>query len=254
MDFTIKLPNNFRHIHLEQCSSTMEVAAANTEELSGKILLITTDEQTAGRGQRGNHWESAIGKNLLFSLVCEPEGVRADTQFHLSEATALSALCAIRDYLPPTLRDAVRIKWPNDIYVNDSKVCGMLLEHTVLRGMIVRTNIGIGINVNQIRFISDAPNPVSLCQVLGHELSCSEVLESFLTHFISFRRMLASPETLHDIYLTNLYRRTGMHKYRDEHGEFCAQIADIHPDGRLCLMLQNGERRTYAFKEVAFVL
>ncbi len=130
----------------------------------------------------------------------------------------------------------------------------MLLEHTVLRGMIVRTNIGIGINVNQIRFISDVPNPMSLCQVLGHELSRSEVLESFLTHFISFRRMLASPKTLHDIYLTNLYRRTGMHKYRDEHGEFCAQIADIHPDGRLCLLLQNGERRTYAFKEVAFVL
>ena len=130
------------------------------------IRLHSTDStiQTAGRGQAGNSWESEAGKNLLFGLLFHPREVEANRQFILSQAVALSICETLSDYA-----EDIRIKWPNDIYWKDRKICGMLIENTLVGRCIENCIIGAGININQQTFCSDAPNPVSLRQITGKE-------------------------------------------------------------------------------------
>lgn len=211
--------------------------------------LITTDFQTSGRGQRGNHWESERGKNLLFSIAFAPN-MEATRQFRLSQAAALSIIASLKPYCP----NGLTIKWPNDIYYDDSKLAGMLLEHELRGSRILRTTLGIGLNVNQENFHSDAPNPISLRQIVGHELPRHEILKSFLEHWESYLSKARSAEGLQEEYKRVLYRREDFHAYSDNQGVFQAQFDDIQPDGRLRLRLENADIRTYAFKEVAYII
>ncbi len=115
------------------------------------------DFQTAGRGQRGNSWESSKGENLLFTILLRPDFVPVADQFSISQITAL----AIVKYLESKGLQP-KIKWPNDIYINDKKICGILIEHTLSGANLSASILGIGININQMVFESDAPNPTSL--------------------------------------------------------------------------------------------
>ena len=124
------------------------------------LYVVVAETQTAGRGQRGTHWESESGKNLTLGLRVYPTFLKADEQFRLSEVTALAIAEALDLYT-----DGISIKWPNDIYWYDRKICGMLLEHDLRGSKIACTRIGPGININQRQFFSDAPNPVSLYQI-----------------------------------------------------------------------------------------
>ena len=223
--------------------------AASVATAANVAHLITTDFQDSGRGQRGNHWESERGKNLLFSLVFAPD-MEAARQFRLSQAAALSIVATLRPYCP----GALTIKWPNDIYYGDCKLAGMLLEHELQGSRILRTTLGIGLNVNQDGFHSDAPNPISLRQIVGHELPRQAILEDFLAQWESYLSKALSSESLQEEYKEVLYRRKGLHAYRDAMGEFRAQFDDILSDGHLRLRLENGDIRTYAFKEVAYII
>ena len=147
------------------------------------LYVVVAETQTAGRGQRGTHWESESGKNLTLGLRVYPTFLKADEQFRLSEVTALAIAEALDLYT-----DGISIKWPNDIYWNDRKICGMLLEHDLRGSEIACTRIGPGININQRQFFSDAPNPVSLYQILGHDMDLTTFLYQFLQRFISLYR------------------------------------------------------------------
>ena len=118
---------------------------------------IIAREQTAGRGQRGNKWSSRAGENLTFSLVWEPTFLEAKRQFLLSEAVALALTDTLAKW---DVRS--KIKWTNDIYVGNKKICGILIEHDLEGMYLSRTIIGVGLNVNQAHFTSNAPNPISL--------------------------------------------------------------------------------------------
>ena len=131
------------------------------------FLLLTADYQTAGRGQRGTHWEAARGENLLFGIRLHPHAVRPSRQFLLSEVQALAVAETLEEIV-----GGIRVKWPNDIYWLDTKICGMLLEHTLVGPQIDTTITGVGLNVNQVVFESDAPNPMSLRQITGSNSSC----------------------------------------------------------------------------------
>ncbi|MDE6431375.1 MAG: biotin--[acetyl-CoA-carboxylase] ligase, partial [Duncaniella sp.] len=120
---------------------------------------VSARRQTAGRGQRGNSWESAPGKNITMSILLRPEGLHPSRQFVISRAVSLAITGVLRRYMPAS---AVRVKWPNDIYVDDRKICGILIENVISSASIRQSVVGIGINVNQRRFLSDAPNPVSM--------------------------------------------------------------------------------------------
>ena len=160
------------------------------------------------------------------------------------------------------IRQKITIKWPNDIYVGDKKLCGILIENALCGPVIDTCIVGIGININQELFVSDAPNPVSLKQLNGRDNDRGDILEEIYQNILNYYDYLADNWQNNDIkqslyyeYMNNLYRRIGYHNYSTPEGEhFRAEIEDIGPQGHLTLRLESGELRTFAFKEVIFEL
>ena len=208
-------------------------------------MVVVADYQTAGKGQGNNSWESERGKNLLFSVLYHPQRIPANRQFHISMAVSL----AIADALGEHIGD-VSIKWPNDIYWRNAKICGILIENRLLGQTIRDSIIGVGVNVNQRQFHSNAPNPVSLLQIHGHETDRELLLQSILDKFTLY----INKKEIKTQYLHLLYRRKGFHPYADKEGSFMAEIVDVEDDGHLLLCDDNGQQRRYAFKEVSFVI
>ena len=245
------LHERIHRIYLSETESTN--LYARSVNSSAMVTLISTDHQTAGRGQRGNSWESEAGKNLLFSLVVKPESIPASQQFALCELIS-SALC---DVLSRYTTD-IRIKWPNDIYYRDRKLCGILIEHDLEGSHLSRTIIGVGLNVNQEEFISDAPNPISLRQILGHEVDRETLLKEIVEHFVELYSQytlyptILSRATLHERYTALLYRQGIEATYRDTQGLFTATLHIVELDGRLILETSQGQQRSYLFKELSF--
>ena len=212
---------------------------------------IVAGFQTAGRGQLGNVWESEKGKNLTFSLVLYPQALPVKQQFLISQIAALSVKETLDAYT-----EGISIKWPNDIYWQDKKICGMLIENDLTGHNLLRSIIGIGINVNQTTFRGDAPNPVSLWQILKQEVDREVVLRQFLSRFEAYNQALSTGEKalIHALYMKALYRREGYHPYTDAQGAFSARIYGIEPTGHLLLQDTAGTIRRYAFKEVSYCL
>lgn len=212
--------------------------------------VVVAGFQTAGRGQIGNVWESEAGQNLTFSMVLYPDCIPANHQFLISQIAALSVKETLDAYV-----DGVTVKWPNDIYWNDRKICGMLIENDLSGWSLYCSVIGIGLNLNQDTFRGDAPNPVSLRQITGKEYDWNEVLKRFLS--IMYNKYLLLLQEKYDeirtAYHAALYRRDGLHLYKDDNGEFEASIDTIEPTGHLLLRLPDGAIRRYAFKEVSYV-
>ena len=208
---------------------------------AGKVVVA--DYQTAGRGCGTNRWEAERGKNLLFSMLIHPKDVPASRQFRLSMAVSL----AICEALEELIGD-VSIKWPNDIYWRDGKICGILIENTLTGAVIKDCIIGVGLNVNQRVFHSDAPNPVSLLQISGQDTDRDALLHHILERF---GQLLT--QDVRQRYLSKLYRRKGFYPYADEKGAFMAEFVDVKDDGHLVLRDDGGTWRTYAFKEVRFI-
>ena len=222
-----------------------------------EMTLVTAYEQTEGRGQAGNSWESAAGMNILFSLLCHPLFIAPAEQFIMSQCMALAVQQVLQKYISKAGKDdVVTIKWPNDIYVGDRKICGTLIECDLMGKTISNCIIGTGINVNQTEFVSDAPNPVSLKQIIGDDTNCTSLMHEVVDLFCEYYELVqeGKRKDVVDKYMANLYRKTGFHRYSDVRGEFLAEIADIEPTGHLLLRFENGNTVRYEFKEVKFVL
>ena len=143
---------------VKETTSTNDYLAQLCKESKAKeFYTVMADIQTKGKGQRGNSWESEAGKNLTFSIVLYPTALEAPKQFCLSMLAALACHEALDNYT-----NGFSIKWPNDIYWKDKKIGGILIENELEGEYIVQSIIGIGLNINQEVFYSDAPNPVSL--------------------------------------------------------------------------------------------
>ena len=210
-------------------------------------IAVVAEYQTAGRGCGSNTWESERGKNLTFSVLLHPTEIPADCQFRISEAVSVALCETLEQFFRP-----VTIKWPNDIYVGDRKICGILIENQ-LRGRLISDSIvGIGLNVNQTEFRSDAPNPVSLAQLTGHEEDREALLQAFLQRLSD--TMAMAPEVLIEAYRSRLYRREGIYPFSDKEGTFEAKVLNVLDDGRLVLLDTEGKARMYAFKEVVFII
>ena len=216
--------------------------------------VVWADFQTAGRGQRGHEWHSRKGENLTFSVVLEPSFVPIAEQFAVSEVVALSLVDMLSEY-----GIAAKIKWTNDIYVGDRKLIGILIEHSLASATLRRTIVGVGINVNQTEFDPSLPNPVSMAQLLGHELNAEEVLQCFLKrlqeNYELLREIKNSQLALHHRYNSLLYRKNEYHTYALPNGEkFSAKIVDTAPNGALRLEDEQGKTKDYLFKEVEFII
>lgn len=225
--------------------------------------VVVTDDQTAGRGQRGNFWEAEPGKNLTFSLMLHPEAISPERQFIISECVALGVVDLLRRWLPPYVTPTmIKVKWPNDIYVGNDKIAGILIEHALGAGKILHTIAGIGLNVNQTIFRSVAPNPISMAQLVPHisfdlQALMEELVESILTRLRRVSESGSGAVTQHEEYLSALWRNDGMpHRFllADDMSEFEAAIAGVATDGMLSLRFPDDTLRSFAFKEVAFLL
>ena len=267
LNHAAKLQNNlylckrimdFKIIHIDETDSTNrwlrnssgtvlnESSHENSLGIVPSELCVVADYQTAGKGCGSNSWESERGKNLTFSMLIHPEGIPANEQFRITEVVSV-ALC---ETLEPYINNKVEIKWPNDIYVGDRKICGILIENR-LQGATIRDSIiGIGLNVNQRVFLSDAPNPVSMYQLTGQETDLDALLHQFLA---AFGRVAQTPTTSSD-YRARLFRKGIPALYEDSSGRFKATLEDVETDGRLVLRDDTGQVRTYAFKEVQFII
>lgn len=241
---------------LEQTESTSQYLTQlcnNDQESVVEFTTVTAEFQTAGKGQHGNSWESEEGKNLLFSLVLYPTFLEARRQFVLSQVVSL----AIKEELSRWSNE-ITIKWPNDIYWQDRKICGILIENDLCGHTISRSISGIGININQEVFRSDAPNPVSLKQITGKEHDRQEILANVLRRIQIYYNglQLEDFDTYSDEiatrYARSLYRRRGYHPYEDAGGRFLARLLRVEQDGRFVLEDESGKEREYLFKEVQF--
>jgi BirA family biotin operon repressor/biotin-[acetyl-CoA-carboxylase] ligase len=214
--------------------------------------VIWAEQQTAGRGQRGHKWDSATGDNLTFSTVLAPTFLPVDEQFLLSEVVAL----ALTETFARHGIEA-KIKWTNDIYADDRKIVGVLIEHMLSSERFERTIVGTGINVNQTEFDPLLPNPVSMRQLTGMRYDREAVLEVYLDCLTHYYDMLhrGDKQTIQRLYRERMYHIDEEHTYALPSGErFRATIRGVRPSGELRLEHADGTIREYAFKEVEFVL
>ncbi len=235
-------------IHIAETDSTnrwlKEASQEDCSPGSDVSRVVVADYQTAGRGCGTNHWESERGQNLLFSLLIHPHQLPVSRQFHISMAVSLAICEAIGQHI-----GNLSIKWPNDIYWRNGKICGILIENRIQGSVLKDSIIGVGVNVNQRVFRSDAPNPVSMWQICEHEIDRDQLLNDILQ---AFGRYLS--QDVRQQYLSLLYRRKGYHPYADQNGPFMAELKDVEDDGHLVLSDESGRERRYAFKEVSFII
>lgn len=239
-----------RLIHLDEVTSTSSYLRniSNIEPLTdGTVVCVGF--QSAGRGQKGTSWESAKGENLMFSTVLYPKGLKPDSSFIVSQIISL----AIKEVLEKYTSD-ISIKWPNDIYWKDKKITGILIENDIMGDEISRTIIGVGVNLNQTVFESDAPNPVSLKQITGDSYAIDDILSQIINRILFYYEKSESPDTIKDRYRNSLFRKEGFHLFADSENTFLAQIHDVEDSGLLVLELESGEIRKFAFKEVRYIL
>ena len=236
-------------LYLEETDSTNDFLRHYTPGEDEDMTVVWTDFQRKGRGQGSNQWESEAGKNLTFSVLIHPDKVRAQDQYIISMAVAET----MHRFLSGTVDAAIQIKWPNDIYVGDSKIGGILIENYLSGEHIKDCIIGIGLNVNQTVFVSDAPNPISMRMIDDREWNREEVLQGLISELVwQFQHFRF--DIIRKKYRRHLYRREGFYPYRDAEGEFEAEMLEVENDGHLVLLDTEGRQRRYAFKEVAYVI
>ncbi len=221
------------------------------EERPAEGALVIAAHQTAGRGQLNQSWESQAGANLTFSVLLYPHFLPLQQQFALNQAVTL----AVRDAAEVFLPRPSQIKWPNDIYVRGKKLAGILIQNQ-LRGQTLDASVvGIGLNVNQIKFSEGIPNPTSLRLECGRALELEPVLHTLLAH-LETRYLQLKAGRLNELlldYYSRLYRFQEEALYRDRQGRlFRGCITGVSPQGKLLIATSEGER-AFANKEIEFL-
>lgn len=213
--------------------------------------IVYTNFQLAGRGQMGNQWESEDGKNLLISIVLFPSMINPADQFTISMTISLGICDFLKRYISLS-----KIKWPNDIYVNNDKIAGLLIESSLMGNSIESTIAGIGLNINQEKFLSEAPNPVSLKMIKGRNFDLTTCLHQLASDIDTRYRHLKEGNTdqIKEEYISQLFRLNEWHEYRDVSGTFTGRIKSVSDSGRLQIEIQSGKMCEYSFKEVDFIL
>ena len=218
-------------------------------------------EQFAGKGQRGKAWASKKGDNIILSVVIKPQSLLLPQQFQLSACTAV----AVHEFFVKYAGDDAKIKWPNDLYWQDRKAGGILIESVVRSSepgvgstpTVAQWEwsiVGIGININQTIFPSDLPNPVSLKQITGqHFDSVALAKELCVVLNEKFTELINKGfENIYEEYLLHLYKRNTTVRLKKDNRVFAATIKTVSPSGKL--MVKHAMEEEFEFGEVQWVL
>lgn len=241
-----------KRLHLPKCQSTNDEAAALARNDFPEGTVVSTDSQEAGRGQRGSSWQSETGANIMATVILRPTFLLAREQFRISIAVALSVFQTVKHYCESEI---VKIKWPNDIYINGKKVAGILIENTLRQHQIGVSLAGIGLNVNS--YPSEIITSTSLSQVLGKVLDRDEVMDSLISNFDAYYLRLRSGQgavLLQEYYAALLgYQEMCEYTITQTNERITGTIKGIDEGGKLKLQVQN-ELQYFDNKEVAMVL
>lgn len=238
-------------IFRDKVSSTNDLAEELIKEGKGDDgIIIRADEQTAGRGQKGNSWESSRGMNLTISIILRPFFLAPEKQFILSKVISLGLCDLLRAY-----SDNISIKWPNDIYAGDDKIAGILIEHSITGNIIDNTVAGVGLNINQITFDSYLPNPVSLKMITGVESDIDNILRELCSHLNYWYTKLLDGDysSIDREYLKFLYRANREAEYRVAGLKIKGTIRGVDPFGLLIIEDEGGSLKRFGFREISFI-
>ena len=253
MEFEMK---EVKFIHFEEIDSTNSYARREASRLwsespDSRIFVVTAEEQTSGRGQRGTVWQSCKGMNLLMTIAVRPHSLAIDSCYALSVAAAL----ALKESMQ-TFGLTTTLKWPNDLYCNGRKLAGILLESDWEGDKVAQAFIGIGLNINQTLFDEMSRRPTSMSLVCGKNFNIEEVKDSIVAKFIEYYTRITQGEqkALFEEYEKSLMGYNTPLLYRDANGEFSATVHGVLNDGRIVLKCDDGTLRNYWFKEVESVI
>lgn len=242
-----------RLIRLKKVESTNDYLKTLVSETKNQLegLVVIADAQTKGRGQQGTKWLSEPGMNLCFSIYLKPK-LDLSKQFVISQITSL----ALVDFIKSNGIEEVSIKWPNDIYINNEKVAGMLIENLVKDKRIEHSIIGIGLNVNQLKFDASLTNPTSLSlQLNEQQLDLQKLLVQFLSLLEKYYRMVRVDykyELIHQEYDQKLYQKNQSCDYLIDGSRVEGSIKGINQYGQLIVQVNN-ELKTVDLKEIQFL-
>lgn len=221
-----------------------------------ELFAVMARLQTGGRGQRGNVWHAAPGKNITMSYLLRPQFLETDRQFVISELAAITVARTLVKFMDEEQRTHLTVKWPNDIYYDDQKIAGILIEHSLTGTIINYSIVGLGININETEFPKELPNPISLAQITGKQYAIEGILEILLQEVQEAYRQIKKGmmSDLHARYMNHLYRRDGpFYPYKNAQGKFMARIRTVQPNGIITLCHEDGTLHDYAFKELRYL-
>jgi len=231
----------------------------STNEYTSNILkqkklpegsIIFSSNQTQGKGLASNTWESENGKNILLSLVLYPDFLEVKDQFLLSKAVSLG----IYSYCY-TKTDDIKIKWPNDIYYQNKKLAGILIENSIKGSNIERSIIGVGLNLNQEVFLSDAPNPISLKQIANFTFNIEQEILILRDHIKDYYQKLKEDRSsLNKLYLKRMFRYNEFNSYKVSDKTAELKITGVNEFGHLQTISLDGEISEFDLKEIEFLL
>ena len=250
-------------MYIKQTNSTSTLLREQYSDDLPHLYTIRADYQTAGRGQAGNSWESEEGKNLLFSALLRYNDLRAADQWRLSMLVSLAMWEVLAKHLP---EEQLTIKWPNDIYFGDKKLVGILIENSLVGGYVGYSIAGIGVNVNQTKWLSNAPNPISMKEITNQDYDVETLMNEWIVAMKRWEKY--ATDELSTAYLQHIYRRNGWHKYverevsvaptsiapSDTTGVFLAEFVRVTDQGEWVLRMQDQTEKTYHFKQIRFVI
>jgi BirA family transcriptional regulator, biotin operon repressor / biotin---[acetyl-CoA-carboxylase] ligase len=236
-------------VFVPDCPSTNALALQISQQSPvNEGTLVITNDQTAGKGQRGNVWETEPGKNLTFSLILKPKFLAVDKQFFLNIVICL----ALKDYLKEKTSYATYIKWPNDILVHEKKISGILIENQLQSSTILTTIAGIGLNVNQKHFKTPSATSMTIVTSDMFDLEAElPILLGFIeSRYIQLKQGYSND--LMNLYLDALYRRHEKHTFSSHGNLFEGVIEDLDHTGRLRIRMKD-EIKSFSIKEIQYV-
>ncbi len=235
---------------LPECHSTNDTALKMVRERIAKEgTIVICENQTQGKGQRGNTWISEPGKNLTFSLVLSPSFLDISEQFYLNMTVSNSIRKLLQEYIP-----SLQVKWPNDLVVPGfGKIGGILIENTFSSEGWENAVVGIGLNVNQLNF--NASGATSLSLLTGNQFDLEELFRLLVTQLEQGYILLKKGKwkEIKAEYLHNLFLKDRESKFSSEGKEFFGIITGVSQEGKLEISLQNGDQVLFGLKEVSFL-